>query len=181
MPVAVGGIEAEIGRSISSATSAPVLSRLGCNAGTCHGSEDGKNGFKLSLRGYDPLFDVRALTDDLASRRVNIASPDDQPDAAQGHRPPCRTSAGRSLEPGEPYYEILRAWIADGAKLDLDHPAGHQDRSLAARTRSCRRIGGKQQMRVVATYADGKTRDVTPEAFVESGNTDVATADRSAA
>ena len=54
----------------------PVLSKLGCNAGTCHGSKDGKNGFKLSLRGYDPIYDVRAFTDDLASRRVNIAAPD---------------------------------------------------------------------------------------------------------
>src|SRR5258708_32496455 len=32
----------------------PVLSRTGCNTGTCHGSAKGKNGFKLSLRGYDP-------------------------------------------------------------------------------------------------------------------------------
>ena len=55
----------------------PVMSRLGCNSGTCHGSAQGKNGFKLSLRGYDPIFDVRALTDDQASRRVNVASPDD--------------------------------------------------------------------------------------------------------
>ena len=50
----------------------PVLSKLGCNQGICHGSKDGKNGFKLSLRGYDPLYDVRAFTDELASRRVNI-------------------------------------------------------------------------------------------------------------
>ena len=54
----------------------PVLSKLGCNAGTCHGAKDGKNGFKLSLRGYDPIYDIRAFTDDLASRRVNVASPD---------------------------------------------------------------------------------------------------------
>ena len=40
----------------------PVLSKMGCNAGTCHGSKEGKGGFKLSLRGYDPLFDHRALT-----------------------------------------------------------------------------------------------------------------------
>ena len=33
----------------------PTLSRMGCNAGTCHGAQNGKNGFKLSLRGYDPL------------------------------------------------------------------------------------------------------------------------------
>ena len=38
---------------------------------------EGKNGFKLSLRGYDPIFDVRAFADDHASRRVNLASPDD--------------------------------------------------------------------------------------------------------
>ncbi len=53
----------------------PVLSRVGCNAGTCHGSQAGKNGFKLSLRGYDPLQDHRALTDDLAARRVNLSAP----------------------------------------------------------------------------------------------------------
>jgi len=54
----------------------PVLSRLGCNQGTCHGAKDGKNGFKLSLRGYDPIMDVRSLTDDHAGRRVNFAAPD---------------------------------------------------------------------------------------------------------
>ena len=46
----------------------------GCNQGTCHGSKDGRNGFKLSLRGYDALYDIRAFTDDIKSRRVNVAS-----------------------------------------------------------------------------------------------------------
>ncbi len=100
---------------------APVLSRLGCNAGTCHGSAQGKNGFKLSLRGYDPIFDVRALTDDQAARRINLASPDDslmllKPTGAVPH------VGGALIQPGEPYYEIIRAWIADGAKLDLTTP-----------------------------------------------------------
>ncbi len=54
----------------------PVLSKLGCNAGTCHGAAQGKNGFKLSLRGYDPLFDYRSLTDDLEGRRFNRAAPE---------------------------------------------------------------------------------------------------------
>src|SRR5262245_61547749 len=31
----------------------PGMSKLGCNVGTCHGAAEGKNGFKLSLRGYD--------------------------------------------------------------------------------------------------------------------------------
>ena len=34
---------------------APILNKAGCTAGTCHGAAKGKNGFKLSLRGYDPL------------------------------------------------------------------------------------------------------------------------------
>ena len=55
----------------------PVMTKVGCNAGTCHGAKEGKVGFKLSLRGYDPLFDVRSLKDDLAGRRLNAAAPDD--------------------------------------------------------------------------------------------------------
>ncbi|MFP6882281.1 MAG: hypothetical protein VCA34_15105, partial [Roseibacillus sp.] len=35
-------------------------------------------------------------------------------------------------------------------------------------------VGGQQQIRVVATYLDGTTRDVTRESFVESANRDVA-------
>ena len=97
----------------------PVLSKLGCNQGICHGSKDGKNGFKLSLRGYDPLYDVRAFTDELASRRVNIASPADslmllKATGAVPHE------GGQITPTGSKYYQILHEWIATGAKLDLD-------------------------------------------------------------
>lgn len=44
----------------------PLIAKLGCNAGTCHGSAKGKNGFKLSLRGYDPDFDYHALINDIS-------------------------------------------------------------------------------------------------------------------
>ena len=99
----------------------PLLTKAGCNSGTCHGAAKGKNGFKLSLRGYDPLGDVRELTDDLASRRVNIASPDDslmllKPTGGVPHQ------GGVVMRPGEPYYEIVRNWIANGATLDMRTP-----------------------------------------------------------
>src|SRR5205807_5695792 len=99
----------------------PILSRVGCNAGTCHGAKEGKNGFKLSLRGYDPETDVRALTDDLASRRVNIASPDDslmllKAVAEVPHE------GGRRLTVGTKYYEIVRQWVANGATLEVNAP-----------------------------------------------------------
>ena len=111
----------------------PILSRLGCNQGTCHGAAKGKNGFKLSLRGYDAILDVRALTDDLASRRVNTASPDDslmllKATAAVPHE------GGQLITPDSPYYRILRHWIANGAKLDPSSAARGQDRGAAAQS-----------------------------------------------
>src|ERR1043165_2902753 len=54
---------------------APILNKTGCTAGTCHGAAKGKNGFKLSLRGYDPQFDYEALLYDLSGRRFNRADP----------------------------------------------------------------------------------------------------------
>lgn len=154
----------------------PVLSKLGCNQGTCHGSAQGKNGFKLSLRGYDPLYDTRSLADDLNSRRVNVAAPDNslmllKATGAVPH------AGGQLTRPGEPYYEILRAWIADGARLNLKTPRAASI-SVVPVNPVVQAIGSRQQLRVVATYADGRTRDVTQEAFVESGNTEVATANR---
>jgi WD40 repeat protein len=155
----------------------PAMSRLGCNAGTCHGSAQGKNGFKLSLRGYDPIFDVRALTDDQAARRVNLASPDDslmllKPTAAVPH------VGGQVMVPGEPYYEILRRWIADGAVLKPDTPRVAKI-ELSPVNPVIQQVGLKQQIRVLATYADGEVRDVTREAFVETGNMEVVSANRS--
>jgi WD40 repeat protein/mono/diheme cytochrome c family protein len=150
----------------------PVISKLGCNAGTCHGSKDGREGFKLSLRGYDPIFDVRAWTDDLKSRRVNLASPDDSLMLlkATGAVPHV---GGQLTKPGTNYYELVRRWIAEGAQLDLDAPrvAGIEVQPLNP---VIQQIGAKQQMRVIARYTDGTSRDVTAESFLESGNTDIA-------
>ena len=92
---------------------APILNKTSCTSGPCHGAAKGKNGFKLSLRGYDAVYDVRELTDDLASRRVNIASPAQslmllKPTAAVPH------TGGQVLKPGSTYYDSLRQWIAGG-------------------------------------------------------------------
>src|SRR3974377_2488085 len=52
-----------------------ILSRGGCNQGACHGNQNGKNGFKLSLRGQDPDFDFNSLTRDMLGRRTNPLNP----------------------------------------------------------------------------------------------------------
>jgi WD40 repeat protein len=155
----------------------PVISRVGCNQGTCHGGQKGKNGFKLSLRGYDAIEDLRSLTDDLASRRTNVASPDDSLILLKttGVAP---HEGGRVLQQGDVNYQILRAWIAQGATLDRTSMKV-KSIEIVPSNPVIERIGSKQQMRVIASFADGKTRDVTREAYVESGNTEVALSDRS--
>jgi len=153
----------------------PVLSKLGCNAGTCHGAAQGKNGFKLSLRGYDPLFDYRSLTDDLEGRRFNRAAPEKslmlmKPAGVVPHQ------GGVLMQLGDPNYELLRRWIAQGVRFD---PQAPRVRSIEVfpKNPTIHRIGQKQQFAVYATYADGRVRDVTAEAFLESSNTEVATVD----
>lgn len=155
----------------------PVISRLGCNQGTCHGAKDGKEGFKLSLRGYDPIYDVRAWTDDLKARRINLASPDNSLLLlkATGAVPHI---GGQLTAPGSKYYRILRQWIAEGAQLDRE-ASRVTAIALEPENPVVQSIGGRQQMRVMATYADGSTRDVTAEAFLSSGNTDIAAVNRS--
>ena len=150
----------------------PVISRMGCNAGTCHGSKDGKNGFKLSLRGYDPIYDIRAFTDDLGGRRVNVAAPDSsllllKATGAVPHE------GGQVTKINSNYYNIVKSWIASGAKLNLSTPKV-KGIEVFPKNPVVQTIGTKQQIRVVATYNDGVKRDVTRDAFVQSGNTEVA-------
>ncbi len=154
---------------------APTLTRLGCNAGTCHGANKGKGGFKLSLRGNDPLFDVRAFIDDLKSRRVNFASPDQSLMVLKAVAAVAHTG-GQLTRPGEPSYKIIRDWIADGSPLNTDVARVAKIELLPNNT-TVVDLGAKQQFRVVATYSDGKVRDVTRESFIETGNGDVAKVD----
>jgi hypothetical protein len=149
----------------------PVLSRIGCNSGTCHGSQQGRNGFKLSLRGNEPEFDYLALTDDLAGRRFNRSAPDQslfllKISGAVPHE------GGLLTRPSAPYYEILRSWVAAGVKLDLDSPRVVRI-EIFPKERVIPMPGGRQQTAVIATYSDSRVRDVSAEAFIESSNTEV--------
>lgn len=156
---------------------APVLSKVGCNAGTCHGANDGQNGFKLSLRGYDYQFDHQALTDDVRARRFNPAAPDQslmllKPTAAVPH------VGGKLFERGGPYYELLRQWIVAGCSFEPSAPRVQQIQ-LFPREPVLPLPEMEQQMRVLATYSDGTTRDVTREAVIESGDIEIISADSS--
>lgn len=153
----------------------PVLSKTGCNTGVCHGNVNGKNGFKLSLRGYDAAFDHFALTDDLGGRRFDRVVPEEslflrKPAGEVPHE------GGAILEPGSPHYELLRAWVAGGATFDPE-AARVSAIEVFPNEASLKDAGARQQFRVVAKLEDGRVRDVTREAFLESNDTEVASVD----
>src|SRR5258705_18261 len=85
----------------------PVLSKAGCNAGTCHGNKNGKGGFKLSLRGQDPELDYIAITHDSFSRRAN---PFDAEGSMLLLKPTGQIAheGGSRFQKGSQEYEILR-------------------------------------------------------------------------
>ncbi|MFT4538084.1 MAG: hypothetical protein ACI841_001669 [Planctomycetota bacterium] len=153
----------------------PVISAAGCNTGSCHGAQDGKQGFKLSLRGYDPGYDHAALTDDLFSRRFDRVRPERslflaKPTAAVPH------AGGQVLLPGSSDYEVLRAWAEGGAKYD-ESSARVVSLEVLPSDATIQTIGDSQQFAVLANYSDGRRQDVTAHAFVETNDTEVTAVD----
>jgi len=157
---------------------APILNKAGCTSGPCHGAAKGKNGFKLSLRGYDPQFDYEALLYDLSGRRFNRAEPGRSLMLA---KPTQQVPHGGGLrfDKDSDYYKTIYNWIAQGV------PFGDQSKdSVSAVNVEPREIampkpGELAAVKVVARFADGKTRDVTREATVESNAPTIAKVDGS--
>lgn len=144
----------------------PILSKAGCNQGACHASQFGQAGFKLSLLGFAPEQDHPALARDWLQRRVTPAAPD----ASLMLRKPTQQvphGGGQRFEVGDYKYEVLRSWIAAGAPPPLEDEAGVIDLTVFPRERVYAR-GDQQQLRVVAHYSDGRTRDVTARALFDS-------------
>ena len=153
---------------------APILNKVGCTSGPCHGAAKGKNGFKLSLRGYDPQFDYEALLYDLYGRRFNRAEPARSLMLA---KPTQQVAHGGGLrfEVGSDAYKTIYDWIAQG--VPFGDPAKDTVRRLDVEPKELflKGPGEGGGVKVTATYADGGTRDVTKLAVVESNTPDVAT------
>lgn len=154
----------------------PILNRTGCTGGPCHGSAKGKNGFKLSLRGYDPEFDYRALLFEVSGRRFNRAAPAQSLMLA---KPAMQIphEGGLRFEVDSRYYRTIYKWIAEGAPFGdpaLDAPA---ELSVEPPEIFMERPGGSAALRVTAKYGDGSTRDVSREAVIESNSTGTAKID----
>jgi hypothetical protein len=135
-----------------------ALSRAGCNQGACHGSPKGKNGFRLSLRGYDPDVDIHTLTRGDLGRRVDRQSPGNSLFLLKGTgRVPHQ--GGVRLKIGEPAYQVLLRWVSEGCKdagptalARLEVTPDHLRLPSDAPTR---------QLAVRAHFKNGASRDVT--------------------
>jgi len=151
----------------------PVLGRASCNQGTCHGSAKGKNGFKLSLRGYDPAYDYEALVHDLSGRRFNRVNVDESL-MLQKPLGDVPHEGGQVIRPGSRYHTLLRQWISEGARFEDPMKARATNLTILPATVEIDLPGRLQQFLILATYPDGTTRDVTREAILSSNNEETA-------
>ena len=137
----------------------PMLTRVGCNSGACHGALAGKGGLKLSLRGYNVQADHFVLTRQARGRRIDLQDPA----RSLVLMKPTQTVAhggGQRLEVGSADYQLLADWIAMGA------PGPKTDGPRLARIEvfppaAVLKPNDSLQVLVRAWYTDGSTRDVT--------------------
>jgi hypothetical protein len=171
LPVHVRGATAEVPVSFSREV-VPRLTRLGCNQGACHGAALGRNGFRLSLLGYDPAFDYNQIVQSAEGRRVVLSDPERsilllKPTLSLEH------GGGERFPPHSPPYELLKQWLEDGAP----EPGPRDPVATGLEVWPARRIlvpGERQQLLVRATWSDGRVEDVTATAQFDALNDSVA-------
>ncbi|MBZ5563011.1 MAG: DUF1553 domain-containing protein [Acidobacteriia bacterium] len=153
----------------------PVMTKMGCNSGACHGAAAGKNGFKLTLRGFDPETDYFTLTHQALARRTERLEPAKslillKPTLTIPH------GGGRRFPVGSLEYQIMSGWIADGMPAPQASDPRVTDIQVLPREASLV-PGAEQQLLVTATFSDGHTEDVTPWTLFSSGDMGVASVD----
>ena len=147
----------------------PVFSKTGCNAGSCHGAARGKDGFNLSLYGFDPKGDHHRLTREMMGRRVNLAVPDDclLTNKATGS---VAHSGGSLMSRDSEHYQTIMRWLDAGATEDVGKVPSVEKIELYPPAAVLNGPETQQKMSVVATYSDGATRDVTNLAYFSTNN-----------
>jgi hypothetical protein len=140
----------------------PMLTKLGCNQGACHGSQHGKNGFRLSLLGFDPAFDYTQIVQSAEGRRVVLSDPERsilllKPSLTMEH------GGGERFHVNSPQYDLLKRWLEDGAPA----PAANTPTATGLEVWPAKRVmvpGEQQQISVRAAWSDGRSEDVTASA-----------------
>lgn len=150
----------------------PILTKLGCNGGGCHGKATGQNGFRLSLFGFEPEFDYEAIVKESRGRRLALAAPEHSLLLTKGTST-VPHGGGKRLAVGSEDYRILREWIRQGAlppRFEDPHLVRleifPQDQVLS--------VNDFQQLHVKATFSNGHSREVTHQAVYQSNEPNIA-------
>jgi hypothetical protein len=146
----------------------PLLSRFGCNSSGCHGSAEGQNGFRLSVFGFDPVADYASLVKESRGRRFLPAAPEHSLLLAKASGAAAH-GGGVRIPRGTAEYETLRAWLTAGAPFG-DPRAPRVESIRVEPSERLLDFRGRQQLRVVARYSDGREADVTAHARFQSNN-----------
>ncbi|PHX71734.1 MAG: cell surface protein, partial [Opitutia bacterium] len=150
----------------------PVFTKAGCNTGGCHGTSRGKDGFRLSLFGYDPDGDYHRLTREAIARRINLALPEESLILEKATRKVPHTG-GELFKSDSEFYRTLLTWLQAGAPKDGPDVTKVVRLEINPRQSVLEGTGEAQQLSVRAFYSDGTDRDVTYlTAFM--GNNDAA-------
>jgi len=136
-----------------------LFGKAGCNNGSCHGSFQGKNGFRLSLFGYEPQRDFAALTRDLLGRRINPGDPDSSL-LLQKAAGTIRHDGGVRFSKNSWQYNIMREWIRQGGNWTKDS-GKVVSLSMTPKEYIFCEIGKNVPVRVTAKFADGAQEDIT--------------------
>lgn len=134
----------------------PVLTRSGCNVGSCHGAAAGRGGFNLSLLGGDAAADYAAIAGQYEGRRINLAHPDKslvlrKPTLELDHE------GGDALQP-EGAAKML-AWIAEGAPRVRARSLKKLD--FEPTNLLVQKLGEQVPLRVLARFDNGTIEDVS--------------------
>ncbi len=151
----------------------PVFLRSGCNSGACHGAARGKDGFRLSLFGFDPDGDHFRLTHEVNGRRVNLATPAESLliDKATGKVP---HTGGAKIKDNDEYYQTLMRWLEADAPSDAATVATPTSLEVYPPSAVLDGKGERQRLVVRAKYSDGTDRDVTTTSLYLSNNDNAA-------
>ncbi len=151
----------------------PMMGRMGCNSRACHGSFQGQGGFRLSLFGYDFKADHDALTAG-KEPRVNLKN---QEESLVLHKPTSPDDHGGGLRFSKEswQYNVLRRWIEAGAKGVKPGDAEFARLIVTPAEIMFAKAGETRQLRVVATWSDGSSEDVTAISRYRSNDDAIAT------
>ncbi|MCA9262491.1 MAG: DUF1549 domain-containing protein [Planctomycetales bacterium] len=154
----------------------PVFMKTGCNTGSCHGAARGKDGFRLSLFGFDPVGDYFRLTREMSGRRVNLALPEQSLLMQKGAGLVPHTG-GKRFEMDSEYADTLMRWLKSGSAPDAGELPKVTSVEIYPRGAVLDGEGATQRLSVRAKYSDGSDRDVTSMAVFTTNNDNSASVD----